>query len=186
MALFSQHIRVPGNQLQGRAPVPGREVMANRPRQGGLCPGRTLVQLPQPVRRRCSQARLQVWVDANSNGVSDAGELRSLADAGVLSIDLKHDNAQTTQNGNVLQGFSSFTTTDGQSHQIVDAWLMTQVQQPEPTQQRSELLLSDVLQVQGSDSVAAASVEPLSSGTTGQLGAQLMLESQLMAMTQVS
>jgi hypothetical protein len=129
---------------------------------------------------------LQVWVDANSNGVSEAGELRSLADAGVLSIDLKHDNAQTTQNGNVLQGFSSFTTTDGQSHQIVDAWLMTQVQQPEPTQQRSELWLSDVLQVQGSDSVAATSVEPLSSGTTGQLGDQLMLESQLMAMTQVS
>jgi hypothetical protein len=48
------------------------------------------------------------------------------------------------------------------------------------------LWLSDVLQVQGSDSVAAASVEPLSSGPTGQLGAQLMLESQLMAMTQVS
>jgi adenosylmethionine-8-amino-7-oxononanoate aminotransferase len=72
-----------------------------------------------------------------------------------------------------------------QSHQIVDAWLMTQVQQPEPTQQRSELWLSDVLQLQGSDSVAATSVEPLSSGTTGQLGAQLMLESQLMAMTQV-
>jgi hypothetical protein len=129
---------------------------------------------------------LQVWVDANSNGVSEAGELRSLVDAGVLSIDLKHDNAQTTQNGNVLQGFSSFTTTDGQSHQIVDAWLMTQVQQPEPTQQRSELWLSDVLQVQGSDSVAATSVEPLSSGPTGQLGAQLMQESQLMAMTQVS
>jgi hypothetical protein len=129
---------------------------------------------------------LQVWVDANSNGVSEAGELTSLADVGVLSIDLKHDNAQTTQNGNVLQGFSSFTTTDGQSHQIVDAWLMTQVQQPEPTQQLPELWLSDVLQVQGSDSVAAASVEPLSSGATGQLGAQLMQESQLMAMTQVS
>jgi len=43
-----------------------------------------------------------------------------------------------------------------------------------------------VLQVQGSDSVAATSVEPLSSGPTGQLGAQLMQESQLMAMTQVS
>ena len=73
---------------------------------------------------------LQVWVDANSNGVSEAGELTSLADVGVLSIDLKHDNAQTTQNGNVLQGFSSFTTTDGQSHQIVDAWLQTSTSTP--------------------------------------------------------
>jgi hypothetical protein len=76
---------------------------------------------------------LQVWVDANSNGVSEAGELRSLADVGVLSIDLKHVNAQTTQNGNVLQGFSSFTTTDGQSHQIVDAWLQTTAAAATPT-----------------------------------------------------
>jgi hypothetical protein len=68
---------------------------------------------------------LQVWVDANSNGVSEAAELKTLADVGVLRIDLKHDNALTSQNGNLLQGFSSFTTTDGQSHQIVDAWFQT-------------------------------------------------------------
>jgi hypothetical protein len=76
---------------------------------------------------------LQVWVDTNSNGVSEAGELRSLADAGVQSINLQHDNTQITQNGNVLQGFSSFTTTDGQSHQIVDAWLQTTVAAVAPT-----------------------------------------------------
>jgi len=76
---------------------------------------------------------LQVWVDTNSNGVSEAGELRSLADAGVQSINLQHDNTQITQNGNVLQGFSSFTTTDGQSHQIVDAWLQTTVAAMAPT-----------------------------------------------------
>ena len=70
-------------------------------------------------------ADLKVWVDANSDGVTEAGELKTLADVGVQAIQLQHDNAQTTQNGNVLQGFSSFVTTDGQSHQIVDAWLQT-------------------------------------------------------------
>ena len=33
-------------------------------------------------------AEFSVWQDANSNGVSDPGELRSLADAGITSIDL--------------------------------------------------------------------------------------------------
>jgi VCBS repeat-containing protein len=66
---------------------------------------------------------LKVWVDANSNGVTDAGELQTLSDVGIQSINLAHNNVQTAQNGNILQGFSSFTTTDGASHDIVDAWL---------------------------------------------------------------
>lgn len=70
-------------------------------------------------------ADLKVWVDADSDGVSDAGELKTLANAGVRSINLAHDAVETAQNGNVLQGFSSFTTSDGQSHQIVDAWVQT-------------------------------------------------------------
>jgi hypothetical protein len=70
-------------------------------------------------------ADLKVWVDADSDGVSDAGELKTLANAGLRSINLAHDAVETAQNGNVLQGFSSFTTSDGQSHQIVDAWVQT-------------------------------------------------------------
>jgi hypothetical protein len=66
---------------------------------------------------------LKVWVDANSNGVTDVGELQTLSDVGIQSINLAHNNVQTAQNGNILQGFSSFTTTDGASHEIVDAWL---------------------------------------------------------------
>ena len=69
---------------------------------------------------------LQVWVDGNGDGVSETGEVKSLADLGIQSINLHHDSAQATQNGNVLQGFSSYTTTDGQSHQVSDAWLNTQ------------------------------------------------------------
>ena len=66
---------------------------------------------------------LKVWVDANSNGQTEAGELRSLADLQIVSLDLNHAGGEIAQNGNILQGLSSFTTADGESHQMVDAWL---------------------------------------------------------------
>jgi hypothetical protein len=64
---------------------------------------------------------LAVWQDADQDGVAEVGELKSLADVGVQSIKLNHDTVQVAQNGNTLQGFSSLTTTDGQTHQVVDA-----------------------------------------------------------------
>ena len=70
--------------------------------------------------------KLNVWVDANADGVTEAGELKTLNDLGITSISLNADGTQTAQNGNILAGYSSFTTTDGQSHQMVDAWLQTQ------------------------------------------------------------
>jgi hypothetical protein len=66
---------------------------------------------------------LQVWVDANSNAHTDAGELRSLSEVGVTSIDLHAKAFNGTQNGNAQGLVSSFTTQDGQAHQVVDVWL---------------------------------------------------------------
>jgi hypothetical protein len=64
--------------------------------------------------------KLRVWVDANGNGSNDAGELRTMADEGIASIDLNHDNSSVQQNGNVVQMFSTFTTTDGVIHSMAD------------------------------------------------------------------
>jgi hypothetical protein len=66
-----------------------------------------------------------VWVDANSNGVTDAGELKTMAQAKVASISLKNDDAQVMQNGNVLSDFGSYTTTDGKTQSVADAWFQT-------------------------------------------------------------
>ncbi|MEY3613696.1 MAG: hypothetical protein RJB14_3418, partial [Pseudomonadota bacterium] len=66
---------------------------------------------------------LSVWVDANSNGQTEDGELRSLSDLHIVRLDLNPAAGEIEQNGNILQGLSSFTTEDGQSHQLVDAWL---------------------------------------------------------------
>jgi hypothetical protein len=67
--------------------------------------------------------KLLVWTDANGNGITDAGELSSLSDHQIVNISLSHDTSSVQQNGNVLQGASTFTTADGASHQVVDAGL---------------------------------------------------------------
>jgi hypothetical protein len=98
--------------------------------------------------------KLRVWVDANGDGVTDAGELHTLAEVKVASINLNADNTITYQNGNALQGFSSYTATDGATHEMADAWLQT-VASAVKTLQNGESLdlskLSDAAQVSAVD-----------------------------------
>jgi VCBS repeat-containing protein len=88
---------------------------------------------------------LMVWQDANSNGLTDAGELRSLKDVGVISINLSHDSTITHQNGNLLQGVSSYTSTDGQTHEVADAWFQTVTEGVKTPQNVESIGLQDVL-----------------------------------------
>jgi hypothetical protein len=67
--------------------------------------------------------KLRVWVDADTDGVTDAGELKSLADVNIASIATQADDSIVFQNGNLLKGQSSFTTTDGVQHAVTDALL---------------------------------------------------------------
>lgn len=71
-------------------------------------------------------ADLRVWRDADGDAVTDAGELVSLADAGIASIGLAHDGSVTAQNGNLLMGQAVVTHTDGSTTQMTDAWLATE------------------------------------------------------------
>jgi hypothetical protein len=70
--------------------------------------------------------KLRVWVDANSDGITDAGELRTLADAHIASINLNHTGGSVQQNGNVVEAASSFTTTDGATHEVADVGFQVQ------------------------------------------------------------
>jgi hypothetical protein len=65
---------------------------------------------------------LRLWVDANSNGVTDAGELHTLAEFGITSLNLNHTVTDTVDHGNLLALSSSYTTTDGKSHDMADVW----------------------------------------------------------------
>jgi hypothetical protein len=72
-------------------------------------------------------SELMVWVDANSDGVSASPELRTLSSLGITQLDLKAQSSTAVDNGNIVGLVSSFTTADGDQHQMADVWFSTQV-----------------------------------------------------------
>ncbi len=67
-------------------------------------------------------ADILVWVDANHDGVSQAGELTSLAEQDIASIDLGAQSANTQINGQQVMAEGSYTLEDGttQDYVVVD------------------------------------------------------------------
>jgi PAS domain-containing protein len=61
-----------------------------------------------------------IWQDANSNGVSEAGEVISLDDIGISSIGLNRDDNQYSEDGVTVYGYGSFEWSDGSSGQLAD------------------------------------------------------------------
>lgn len=67
-------------------------------------------------------ADLRVWRDLDQDGMSDAGELQTLAQAGITQIGLtKTTSTQSLADGTRLDGTASFTA-NGQSRTYTDAW----------------------------------------------------------------
>ncbi len=56
---------------------------------------------------------LKVWVDANSDGKTDEGELKTLAELGITSIDLDKQAIDVIDNGNELNAKSTVSFGDG-------------------------------------------------------------------------
>jgi hypothetical protein len=69
-------------------------------------------------------ADLRVWVDSNSDGVSGAGETKTLASLGISKINLNAAVGTGTDNGNILGLTSTYETTDGQTHDAADVWFL--------------------------------------------------------------
>jgi hypothetical protein len=71
--------------------------------------------------------RFGVWQDANSNGVSDAGEFRTLTEAGIVSVNLTSDGqASVAAGGDVdILGETVFTRADGSTGTVADIVLAT-------------------------------------------------------------
>jgi hypothetical protein len=63
-----------------------------------------------------------VWQDANQNGVSDAGEVRSLTELGLVEINLTSDGVQRQPADGVVEaGRTSATLSDGTAVLVADA-----------------------------------------------------------------
>ncbi|PKU21458.1 beta strand repeat-containing protein [Telmatospirillum siberiense] len=68
---------------------------------------------------------VEVWVDANGNGVTDAGELHTLQQLGITSISLSSTTVDQEVSGNVVLSTARYQTSDGTSHTIDDIGLAT-------------------------------------------------------------
>jgi hypothetical protein len=71
-------------------------------------------------------SQLGVWIDADTDGVSDAGELRSLTDLGITEIAVTAEVTTTQDNGNTIGLTSSYQTVDGVKHLAGDVWFAAQ------------------------------------------------------------
>ncbi len=67
--------------------------------------------------------KLLLWQDTNMNGVSDTGELSSLADTGVSSINVNYNTvSETVTGGNQIRQRSFFTFENGTTGNTADIW----------------------------------------------------------------
>lgn len=78
---------------------------------------------------------LKIWVDANGNGTTDPGELKTLSDLGIVSIDLAaHNLSGNAKIGdNLLLATAAFTRENGTVGTIGDAALAFVPRAPAPT-----------------------------------------------------
>ena len=60
-----------------------------------------------------------LWQDADEDGITDAGELRSLAQAGISSIDLDAASSDRTDAGNYIFAEGKYKTADGKTASYV-------------------------------------------------------------------
>ncbi|MFM0010625.1 calcium-binding protein [Paraburkholderia sediminicola] len=77
-------------------------------------------------------ASLRVWVDANGNGASDSGELYTLSQLGIVSINLNATAVTETIAGNKISSISSYTLADGTTREIADAWFANSTMNTKP------------------------------------------------------
>ncbi len=69
-------------------------------------------------------SQLRLWRDLNGDGVNQADESLTLAEAGIKSIDLNYNkDYELDEHGNVIGEKSSFTRTDGSQGLVADVWL---------------------------------------------------------------
>jgi hypothetical protein len=67
--------------------------------------------------------QLQVWVDTGTNGTTPVGQLFTLAQLNIQSLNLSAKVSGQGNNGNTIGLVSSYTTTNGQTHELADVWL---------------------------------------------------------------
>ncbi|MDI1278940.1 calcium-binding protein, partial [Methylobacter sp.] len=101
--------------------------------------------------------KLKIWQDQNSDGITNAGELKTLSDLGIQSIATGYTtNTSTDTNGNIHQQQGSYTKTDGSTALAEDIWFKAD---QSSTRNLNQLTLSVAIhnmpEIQGRGNVAS-------------------------------
>ena len=83
--------------------------------------------------------KLRIWKDKNSNGITDEGELSSLADNNIKSIDLNYKEIAIDENSNTVKQSSKVTLKDGSALDANDIWMKVNLNKTEEIIDQSKL-----------------------------------------------
>ena len=83
--------------------------------------------------------KLKIWKDKNSNGITDEGELSSLADNNIKSIDLNYKEIAIDENSNTVKQSSKVTLKDGSTLDANDVWMKVNLNKTEEIIDQSKL-----------------------------------------------
>ena len=102
--------------------------------------------------------KLEVWVDGDGDGKTDAGELRKLADLGITELDLHAQKSSEVDNGNLVGLVSGYKTADGQTHEMADVWFARDRSAPATATPKLDDLLAaaPTTQLPGAEAMPAA------------------------------
>jgi hypothetical protein len=68
--------------------------------------------------------KLSVWTDRNSDGATETGELKSLAELGITQLSTQAEKVRESSAGNLVGLKSSYQTADGNQHASADVWFV--------------------------------------------------------------
>ena len=75
--------------------------------------------------------KLLLWQDLNTNGLTEEGELKSLKEHNVKSIDLRYKETQIDNNGNLIKQTSTVTFNDNTTTTADDVWFKVDLKDTE-------------------------------------------------------
>jgi hypothetical protein len=108
--------------------------------------------------------RLTVWQDSNSDGLTDSGELKSLNELGIRSIDLAAVSVFEISNGNEIKLTSTYDSNGGVKS-ISDVWFRTS----EAELASSAANIAELIQSNVTGKTVANASQPVSDSSNDQL-----------------
>ncbi len=88
---------------------------------------------------------VKVWVDANQNAITDSGELHTLTELGIVSIDIETQVVNEVVNGNYVASTGNFTLTNGQRRAVSDIGITADIATDNAAIDPAAALFADVV-----------------------------------------